>query len=382
MTMDLRTSNLKTLKKLPAGQLIDIIVQQQHAIEQLAAHLSSDSVETILNPFNAPSQASYNPFQTPDPSAFLTIHPDRNTSYSIPLDRGTCWTIGRDPENVILLGDQWMSRNHALLQRMETGEFYIIDLGSRNGTFVNHRRVNVPTAMRHGDWITFGQTNLQFHEPLQPVDSFPAHASDEPVTTVLHIRRLISVLVIDLRDFTKLTQQLDERVLSELVGTWFHCAGEIIRNHGSWVDKYIGDAVMAVWIHGAWEMKANDIQAPFQALNELHQMTRTLHTSFGIPSPLRMGAGINTGYAMVGNTGSGDRPDYTALGDTVNSAFSLESSTKQMGVDLAVGPTTYEYLQKHFGDRLLLQPRKVCMKGHDAPRQVYAGTFQDLAPLL
>jgi adenylate cyclase len=380
MTMDLRTSNLKTLKKLPAGQLIDIIVQQQHAIEQLAAHLSSDSVETILNPFNAPSQASYNSFQTPD--AYLTIHPDRNTSYSIPLDRGTCWTIGRDPENVILLGDQWMSRNHALLQRMETGEFYIIDLGSRNGTFVNHRRVNVPTAMRHGDWITFGQTNLQFHEPLQSVDSSPTQASDEPVTTVLHIRRLISVLVIDLRDFTKLTQQLDERVLSELVGTWFHCAGEIIRNHGSWVDKYIGDAVMAVWIHGAWEMKANDIRAPFQALNELHQMTRTLHTSFGIPSPLRMGAGINTGYAMVGNTGSGDRPDYTALGDTVNSAFSLENSTKQMGVDLAVGPTTYEYLQKHFGDRLFLQPRKICMKGHDTPRQVYAGTFQDLAPLL
>jgi len=242
MTMDLRTSNLKTLKKLPTGQLIDIIVQQQHAIEQLAAHLSSDSVATILNPFNAPSQASYKTFQAPD--AYLTIHPDRNTSYSIPLDRGTCWTIGRDPENVILLGDQWMSRNHALLQRMETGEFYIIDLGSRNGTFVNHRRVNVPTAMRHGDWITFGQTNLQFHEPLQPIDSSPAHASDEPVTTVLHIRRLISVLVIDLRDFTKLTQQLDERVLSELVGTWFHCAGEIIRNHGSWVDKYIGDAVM------------------------------------------------------------------------------------------------------------------------------------------
>ncbi|NJM75934.1 MAG: adenylate/guanylate cyclase domain-containing protein [Acaryochloridaceae cyanobacterium RU_4_10] len=327
-----------------------------------------------------PLKLPHNPFQTPE--AYLTIHPDRNTSYSIPLDRGTCWTIGRDPENVILLGDQWMSRNHALLQKMETGEFYIIDLGSRNGTFVNHRRVNVPTAMRHGDWITFGQTNLQFHEPLQLLDSSPIQASDEPVTTVLHIRRLISVLVIDLRDFTKLTQQLDERVLSELVGTWFHCAGEIIRNHGSWVDKYIGDAVMAVWIHGAWEMKANDIRAPFQALNELHQMTRTLHTSFGISSPLRMGAGINTGYAMVGNTGSGDRPDYTALGDTVNSAFSLESSTKQMGVDLAIGPTTYEYLQKYFGDRLLLQPRKICMKGHDTPRQVYAGTFQDLAHLL
>ncbi len=380
--MNLRTSNIKILKKLPAGQLIDIIVQQQHAIEQLAAHLSSDSVQTILNPIDAPSQASYNAFQTPDPSAYLTIHPDGKTSYSIPLDQRTCWSIGRDSENFIMLGDQWMSRNHALLQRMETGEFFVIDLGSRNGTFVNHRRVNVPTAMRHGDWITFGQTNLQFHEPLQAVESSPAQLSDEPVTTVLHIRRLISVLVIDIRDFTKLTQQLDERVLSNLVGTWFRCAGEIIRNHGSWVDKYIGDAVMAVWIHGAWEMKANDIRAPFQALNELHRMTSTLHSSFGISTPLRMGAGINTGYAMVGNTGSGDRPDYTALGDTVNSAFSLETSTKEMGVDLAIGPTTYEYLQKYYGDHLLLQPRKICMKGHDTPKQVYAGTFQDLATFL
>ncbi len=379
--MNLRTSNIKILEKLPAGQLIDIIVQQQHAIEQLAAHISSDSAKTILNPIDASSQTFYNAFQTPDP-AYLTIHPDGKTSYSIPLDGRTCWSIGRDSENFIMLGDQWMSRNHALLQRMENGEFYIIDLGSRNGTFVNHRRVNVPTAMRHGDWITFGQTNLQFHEPLQPVDLSPAQVSDEPVTTVLHIRRLISVLVIDIRDFTKLTQQLDERVLSNLVGTWFRCAGEIIRNHGSWVDKYIGDAVMAVWIHGAREMKANDIRAPFQALNELHQMTSTLHSSFGISSPLRIGAGINTGYAMVGNTGSGDRPDYTALGDTVNSAFSLESSTKEMGVDLAIGSTTYEYLQKYYGDRLLLQPRKICMKGYDTPRQVYAGTFQDMASLL
>ena len=57
--------------------------------------------------------------------------------------------------------------------------------------------------------------------------------------------RLISVLVADIRDFTVLTRQTDEKVLSEAIGTWFKRAGEIISEHGSWVDKYIGDAVMA-----------------------------------------------------------------------------------------------------------------------------------------
>jgi len=58
------------------------------------------------------------------------------------------------------------------------------------------------------------------------------------------------VVVVDIRDFTVMTRQTDEAIHSEAIGTWFRRAGEIIAQHGSWVDKYIGDAVMAVWIHG------------------------------------------------------------------------------------------------------------------------------------
>jgi adenylate cyclase len=137
---------------------------------------------------------------------------------------------------------------------------------------------------------------------------------------------------------------------------------------------------MAVWIHGTDD--SQDIQNPLRALIELQQMTSRLHLIYGLPLPLQIGAGLNTGYAMVGNTGSGDRPDYTALGDTVNAAFSLENSTKQLGVDLALGPTTYQALQEWFGDRLPFQASVVRFKGYDTPMSVYVCTFTDLAQFL
>jgi len=52
-----------------------------------------------------------------------------------------------------------------MLQQMETGEFYLIDLGSRNGSFVNGRRVSIPVTLRNGDRIIFGQTELDFYNP-------------------------------------------------------------------------------------------------------------------------------------------------------------------------------------------------------------------------
>jgi adenylate cyclase len=267
-----------------------------------------------------------------------------------------------------------------MLQRMEMGEFYLIDLGSRNGSFVNGRRVSVPVTLHNSDRLTFGQTELEFYCPDTEHSTEPSIGLDSQeftATATLHVRRLISVLVVDIRDFTVLTRQLDEKVLSEVIGTWFRCAGEIIRKYGSWVDKYIGDAIMAVWIHGAQGVNHEEMMLIAQALSALHEMTSSLHEKYPLPFPLRVGAGLNTGYAMVGNTGSGDRPDYTALGDTVNAAFRLESTTKQIGMDVALGETTYKYLADGTQSRLFKQ-YTVSMKGYDAPMVTYAGSFSDL----
>jgi len=135
-----------------------------------------------------------------------------------------------------------------MLQQMETGEFYLIDLGSRNGSFVNGRRVSIPVTLRNGDRIIFGQTELDFYNPTAGRRLDRIHDNDsEDFTATLTVRSLISVMVMDIRDFTVLTRQLDETLLSEVIGNWFRKAGQIIREHGSWVDKYIGDAIMAVF---------------------------------------------------------------------------------------------------------------------------------------
>lgn len=283
-----------------------------------------------------------------------------------------------------MLPDRWISRNHAMLQCMDTGEFYLIDLGSRNGSFVNGRRVSIPVTLHHGDRLTFGQTELEFYCPSLNNFSQPLEADKEfTATATLHIRRLISVLVVDIRDFTKLTRQIDERLLSEVIGTWFRHAGDIIREYGSWVDKYIGDAVMAIWIHGTQEVGDDDMLRIFRAVSALHKMTSDLYNQYPLPFPLRVGAGINTGYAMVGNTGSGDRPDYTALGDTVNAAFRLETCTKQIHQDIAVGETTY----KHLTDLVtispnLFKPYTVNLRGYEVPTVTYACSYDELDTLL
>jgi len=376
-----QTFNAQTLASLNHEQLVAIILQQDKCIAQLQRELSDSyteldrSAEGLSRPLLPQLDDQIN-------HPYLKVKGESG-SYNLSLVGHSCWTIGRGSNNVIVLPDQWMSRNHAMLQSMSTGELVLIDLGSHNGSFVNGRRVSVPVALQHGDQLTFGQTHVDFYNPNAANLPTAAHSSSEaPVTALLHVRRLLSVLVVDIRNFTGLTQQLDERLLSEVVGTWFRRAGDIIRSNGSWVDKYIGDAVMAVWIHGTKEVSHEESQQPFQALQQLNEMTQNLHLVYPLPFALRIGAGVNTGYGMVGNTGSGDRPDYTALGDTVNAAFRLETSTKQIGLDLAVGAKTYQYLQQWHGENLPLRQFMVQLKGYQHPQSAFACSFPELKTFL
>lgn len=373
--------NYQTLAGLNHEQLIGIVLQQEQRIAQLQRELSDSyteldrSTEIVSRPLLPHLDDQLN-------HPYLKVKGESG-SYNLSLVGPSCWTIGRGSNNVIVLPDQWLSRNHAMLQSMSSGELVLIDLGSHNGSFVNGRRVSVPVALQHGDQLTFGQTNIDFYNPNAASLPTAAHASSEaPVTALLHVRRLLSVLVVDIRNFTGLTHQLDERLLSEVVGTWFRRAGDIIRSNGSWVDKYIGDAVMAVWIHDTKEVSYEEFQQPFQALHQLNEMTQNLHSIYPLPFALRIGAGVNTGYGMVGNTGSGDRPDYTALGDTVNAAFRLETSTKQIGLDLAVGAKTYHYLQQWHGGDLPLRQFMVQLKGYQHPQSAFACSFPELKTFL
>lgn len=320
-----------------------------------------------------------------DETPHIVLHGAEGTT-QIPLVSGSSWKLGRGSENDIPLSDKCASRNHAMFQIVGDNNYFLIDLGSRNGSFVNGRRVMIPVSLKNGDRIILGETEIDFYCPETTTASeisqlSPSDDTNAIATAMLHRRQLITVLVIDIRDFTKLTQQMDEHLLSEAIGTWFRRAGEIIDRHGSWVDKYIGDAVMTVWIHhtenSSDTVTTQEMLKVYRALFELYKMSNQLNQEFELPFPLRVGAGINTGYAMVGQMGTSDHPDYTALGDTVNAAFRLESSTKQLGLDVAIGSATYTHTP-YAAVLLPLKQYSVNLKGYSSPTITYAGTFEQL----
>lgn len=96
------------------------------------------------------------------PMSLLIIYSPIGQS-QVPLVGKRTWTIGRSPDNTIVLPDRWASRNHAQLRATETGEFYLTDLGSGNGSVVNGERVTMPVALKDGDLITIGHSQLEFH---------------------------------------------------------------------------------------------------------------------------------------------------------------------------------------------------------------------------
>ncbi|HAC91328.1 MAG TPA: adenylate/guanylate cyclase domain-containing protein [Planctomycetaceae bacterium] len=326
--------------------------------------------------------------------AHLTIHCGQKQR-RVPLTGRVNWNIGRNDDCAVFIKERWISRNHAMIQRTENSEYYLIDLGSRNGTFVNGRRVTIPVMLHNGDMIGFGQTAsapnqtlLEFTCPQSPQRNkldLAVYSGDvdQSATIELSEQRLISVLVMDIRNFTKLTREMDEGLLSKMIGSWFRDAGSIIQKHGSKVDKYIGDAVMAVWIHPTNLPEGRDIVHICLALRELWQMTQVLQTRFTVPFPLRVGVGVNTGYAVVGNKGTSDRPDYTPLGDTVNAAFRLESCTKEIHQDIALGEVTHQWFQTIFTETASpFQQHEVALKGYEQPTQTNACSFEILDEFL
>jgi adenylate cyclase len=108
-------------------------------------------------------------------------------------------------------------------------------------------------------------------------------------------------------------------------------------------------------------------------------MTQSLQSRFPTPIPLRVGAGLNTGYAIIGNQGTSERPDFSPLGDAVNAAFRLESSTKELGQDIAIGDVTYQWLRSVMnGKELPFRQHQVLLKGYSEPTTAYTCRFTEL----
>ena len=293
------------------------------------------------------------------------------------LDTLPVCRIGRgEQSSIVLTGDVKVSRNHAVVQRMDTGEYYLTDLGSRNGTVVNGRLVVSPTPLRNGDIIRMGGYEFVFVHEEESAPCAPLPALAEEKTSVLVSMRLMTVLVIDIRNFTGLTMELGESKTSEMMGSLFHAAGVVLARNGSYAQKYIGDAVMAVWVHERDRPVQKDLLATFHALCGLAAIIGGLQAQFALRAPVCFGAGINSGVAALGNLGSAGLADHTAMGECVNKAFRLETASKELGVDVVVGRDTFSFLDTVPDIREILQPATASLKGYVTPEPVHVTSLE------
>lgn len=178
----------------------------------------------------------------------------------------------------------------------------------------------------------------------------------------------VTILFTDIRSFTSISEQMDPQSLVSLLNEYFTEMVSIVMQENGVVDKYIGDAIMAVF--GAPVPNASDpinaVRAAVRMRHALRGLNVRLSTR-GMPV-LRTGIGIHTGEVVAGNIGCDRRMEYTVIGDAVNLASRLETSTKELGVDVLISEDTYE-LTKHVVEARPV--REITVKGRQQPVKSY-----------
>ena len=167
-------------------------------------------------------------------------------------------------------------------------------------------------------------------------------------------RKECTILFTDVRGFTSLSEKLPPEQITDLMNKTLTIQSNAVKKYGGMVDKYIGDAMMAIF-NAPVDLDMHEDRAILSAIEIKRKMKEA---DLGID----IGIGINSGTVMLGNCGSDDRFDYTAIGDAVNLAARLESSTKEVGKDIVIGYNTIKntniYVEK-------LKPIKVKGKAKD-----------------
>ncbi|MBI5537964.1 MAG: HAMP domain-containing protein [Deltaproteobacteria bacterium] len=178
----------------------------------------------------------------------------------------------------------------------------------------------------------------------------------------------VTILFSDIRSFTSISERMEAHALVGLLNEYFTEMVSMVMKHDGVVDKYIGDAIMAVF--GAPVPTPRDAENAVRAAVAMRAALTRLNerlTARGMPE-LRTGIGIHTGEVVAGNIGSEQRMEYTVIGDAVNLASRLESNTKELDAPILISHSTYELTK----DIVRTRPvREITVKGREQPVMTY-----------
>ncbi len=170
-------------------------------------------------------------------------------------------------------------------------------------------------------------------------------------------RAEVVVLMADIRDFTPLSESMEPEELTTLLNDYFSEMVAAIHGHGGMVDKFIGDAIMAVF--GLTGKDDNTSLAAVQSAQEMLTRLDDFNTkrSQSGKAAIKIGIGIHRGEVVAGYIGSRERLEFTVIGDTVNIAARIESHTKAPHPPLLFSSTVAEDIEQQLPVRLVTSAR-------------------------
>jgi adenylate cyclase len=236
--------------------------------------------------------------------------------------------------------------------------------------------VPAATLVANTGFVALYRVLVEEREKRKVRGAFQQYLSPEVIRILLQSPELVqprktevTVMFSDVRDFTSISEKLDAQDLALLLNGYLTEMTKVLFRHRGTLDKYIGDAVMAFW--GApFEQPEHAREACSAALAMLEKLKDLqVHWRTRGQPVLRVGFGISTGAASVGNMGSSLRYGYTAMGDVVNLASRLEGLNKEYGTQIVLGETTYAEAANH--EFLFRELDLIRVKGKKKPVAIY-----------
>ncbi len=209
-------------------------------------------------------------------------------------------------------------------------------------------------------------SSIERYVPYKVVESI-LHSPESP--TLKGERRKLTVLVSDLRGFCKIAEGRQPEEVVTFLNRCCEVMSEVIERHGGTLDKFVGDGMMATF--GSPNDDPYQEERAVRAALDLQEKISELSEKCEKENwpAINVGIGVHSGYAVVGSMGSSRHLEYTAIGETVNTAHYLESATKQFGANILISQYTYNAIRGQFNVKQLGQ---VSVKGHAEPMVVYS----------
>jgi adenylate cyclase len=248
---------------------------------------------------------------------------------------GNC-SVGRAAANTLVLDSPKVSRLHALIQLQNIGEFWLIDLGSSNGTFLNKRRVHQPVRLHDQDKILIGGRLFIFRQPEEISPEYQTTIAERTIQEIENVSCWL--LVADIVGFTPLSRSLVSERLAALVGGWFATCKKIIEEHDGTINKYLGDGILAYWHES--DATPEGIAATITALKKAQALAEP-----------RFRFIVHFGLAAIGGVAS--LGEESLMGVEVNVAFRLEKLAASLGEACGLSDAASSKLEGFISSRRL-----------------------------